>query len=68
LETLRGEIEARVGRAKSHPETARTELAAIWDDMATRAEFLMTEKDRHPRPAILPPRKASGLQREAGSP
>ena len=57
METLRAELEARVERAGLRPETAAVELAEIWDEMADRAEFLLTEKDRHPRPDHLPPRK-----------
>lgn len=57
MKALRAEIEDRVKRAKADPATARAELAAVWDGIADRAEFLLTEKDRHPRPKILPPRK-----------
>lgn len=57
MKALRAELEAAVKRAKADPATARAELAAIWDGIADRGEFLLTEKDRHPRPKILPPRQ-----------
>jgi hypothetical protein len=60
MKALRTELDERVKRAKANPETARAELAAIWDDIADRGEFLLTEKDRHPRPKVLPPRQRHG--------
>ncbi len=57
LQSLRGEVAARVGRAR--PETARSELAGLWDDLQDRAGPLL---DRHPRPELLP------LSRPARSP
>jgi len=63
LKALRAELETRVTQAKAHPETAPAELAAIWDDMTDRAEFLLAEKDRHPRPKILRERIAKQLNK-----
>ncbi len=60
MKELRGELESLVARSKAHPETALAELASLWDRMADRAEFLLAEKERHPRPKILPPRKDHG--------
>ncbi|MHB1560413.1 MAG: hypothetical protein ACYC61_23420 [Isosphaeraceae bacterium] len=62
LDDLRGlgdEIRGAVARAQARPETAVAELAAIWDDMSERGEFLLRDlrplkADRHPRPSILP--------------
>jgi hypothetical protein len=64
MDKLRLELDDRVARAKSHPETATTELAAIWNEMTDRAEFLFQDsrnptKDRHMRPKILPPRPST---------
>ena len=61
MEKLKLELDRRVARAQSHPETAMAELAAIWNEMADRAEFLFQDsrsptQDRHIRPKILPPR------------
>jgi hypothetical protein len=61
MKKLRLELDQFVARARAHPETAPTELAAIWDEMANRAEFLFQDsraptRDRHVRPKILPPR------------
>ena len=61
MDRLRVELDERVASVKSHPETATTELAAIWNEMADRAEFLFQDsraptQDRHVRPKILPPR------------
>ncbi len=50
LRSLRDEVAARVGRAR--PETARAELAGLWDETAVRAGPVL---DRHPRPKLLPP-------------
>ena len=65
MDRLRVELDERVARVKSHPETAPTELAAIWDEMADRAEFLFQDsraptQDRHTRPKILPPKARKG--------
>jgi hypothetical protein len=64
MNKLRHELDQFVARARAHPETAQTELAAIWDQMADRAEFLFQDgrspsRDRHVRPKILPPRPAN---------
>ena len=61
MEALRDELKQIVQRARNHPETARDELARIWNAMADRAGFVLQEgtsgrKRGHPRPAILPPR------------
>jgi hypothetical protein len=61
MDKLKLELNQRAARVQSHPETATTELAAIWNDLADRAEFLFQDSrdpthDRHPRPRILPPR------------
>jgi hypothetical protein len=61
MDKLRLELGERVAKAQSHPETAMTELADIWNEMADRAEFLFQDsrapsQDRHVRPKILPPR------------
>jgi hypothetical protein len=61
MDELRRELDTRVNSAQSHPESATTELAAIWNEMADRAEFLFQDSrapthDRHIRPRILPPK------------
>jgi hypothetical protein len=61
MDKLRIELDQFVARARAHPETATTELAAVWDEMADRAEFLFQDsraptQDRHVRPKILPAR------------
>ena len=71
MDQLRAELDQCVARAQAHPESARTELAAIWDHMADRAEFLFQDsrsptQDRHVRPKILPERPEKG-QGQAGS-
>ena len=63
MQSLRAELEQAVARARARPETARDELAGVWNAMSTRAEFLLQEgssgrRKAHPRPAILPPRPA----------
>jgi hypothetical protein len=63
MDQLRAELSQHVGRARDHPETALTELAQIWNQVADRGEFLLRDSrsrsgDRHPRPKILPPRPA----------
>jgi hypothetical protein len=61
MEALREELKQAVDRARNRPETARDELAGIWNAMADRAGFVLQEgtsgrKKGHSRPAILPPR------------
>ena len=61
MRQLRDELDQAVARARAHPETAVGELAAIWNTLSDRAEFLLKDSrsasgDRHPRPKILPPR------------
>jgi hypothetical protein len=55
MRNLRTELTARVARTR--PETARNELAALWDDLVDRAAPVIV--NRHPRPTLLPPRPAS---------
>jgi hypothetical protein len=59
--SLRQELEQTVARARAHPETARDELAGVWNLVADRAEFVFRDGRsasgmRHVRPRILPPR------------
>jgi hypothetical protein len=59
MQALRAELDRAVGRARARPEVAVAELAAIWDDMSERGEFLLKDTrsltgNRHPRPEILP--------------
>jgi hypothetical protein len=66
MDKLRVELDQCVSRAKAHPETAKTELATIWNNMADRAEFLFQDSrsptlDRHVRPRILPPRPVKAI-------
>jgi hypothetical protein len=61
MDKLRTELDRSVKRVLDHPESGRDELAAIWNAMADRAEFLFQDSrsptmDRHPRPKILPAR------------
>jgi hypothetical protein len=61
MQALRTELDQTVEQAHAHPETGLTELASVWNTLADRAGFLFTDSrapsgDRHPRPAILPPR------------
>jgi hypothetical protein len=63
MDKLRLELGQRVARVRSNPEAATGELAAIWNEMADRAEFLFQDsraptRDRHIRPGFLPPRPA----------
>jgi hypothetical protein len=53
MDALGADIDARVARARARPATARAELAGLWNDLQERAGFVI---DRHPRPALLPPR------------
>src|SRR6478672_3090920 len=50
MQALRAELAACVARAR--PETARSELARLWDSLAARAGPVVT---RLARPRILPP-------------
>jgi hypothetical protein len=59
MRDLRDELDHTVERARARPETAVDQLAAVWDDMSERGEFLLKDtralkEDRHPRPGILP--------------
>jgi hypothetical protein len=54
MRDLRAELTARVARTR--PETALKELAALWDDLVDRAAPVIV--NRHPRPTLLPPRPA----------
>ena len=49
MRDLRAELTARVARAR--PETARAELADLWDSLARRAGPNLVK--RHPRPKLL---------------
>jgi hypothetical protein len=59
MHALRAEVRARVARAR--PETARAELAGLWDGIADRAEPVVGT--RHPRPKLLPPRQVKERSR-----
>jgi hypothetical protein len=59
MRALRDEVRARVARAR--PETARDELAGLWDGIASRAAPVLGT--RHPRPTLLPPRPVKGPAR-----
>ncbi len=61
---LGASVTARVDRAKEHPETARAELAALWDEISDRAGVIVDV--RHPRPKVLPA-KAKKVERGATS-
>ena len=57
FELARGEL---VARAQAHPETGTRQLAAIWNLITERAEFLFKDSRsadgaRHARPKLLPP-------------
>lgn len=54
MKRLRDEVAARVARAR--PETARDELAGLWNDLANQAGPILDA--RHSRPKLLPPRPA----------
>jgi len=61
MQALRTELDQTVARARAHPESARAELAGVWDKISNRAEFLLEDGRavdgiRHQRPRILPPR------------
>jgi hypothetical protein len=53
MRDLRADLAARVARARARPETARSELAGLWDDLAARAGPNLV--NRHPRPGLLSP-------------
>ncbi|MFI5456906.1 MAG: hypothetical protein ACHRXM_15785 [Isosphaerales bacterium] len=72
MERLRTELDQFVARARAHPDTGPGELAAIWNEMAERAEFLFRDNRsadgvRHPRPRILPPRPEKPRVRPAAT-
>lgn len=68
MDALRVELDRHVRRACTEPATAVDELAAIWNEVADRGEFLFRDSrslsgERHPRPKILParpPRESRG--------
>jgi hypothetical protein len=71
MKSLRDELRQSVKRALTHPETARDELAAIWNTISDRAEFVLQEgssgrRKGHPRPATLPPRPSKDTPAKAG--
>jgi hypothetical protein len=51
MQLLRADLIARVSRAQARPETARAELADLWDSLARRAGPNLVQ--RHPRPKLL---------------
>lgn len=58
MRELRGELQRAAARAREDRDTAVAELAAVWDDMSERGEFLLRDTrkldtDRHPRPEVL---------------
>jgi hypothetical protein len=60
MQSLRGELEQVVARARARPDSARAELAGVWDKIEDRAGFVLRDArsasgQRHPRPGILPP-------------
>jgi hypothetical protein len=60
MRSLRGELEQVVARARARPDSAREELAGVWDRIEDRAGFVLRDArsasgERHPRPGILPP-------------
>jgi hypothetical protein len=61
LQELHSRLEAAAARSTADPTRAIAELAAIWNNIADRGEFLLKDSksaggERHPRPKILPPR------------
>ena len=71
MDRLRTELMQHAERAQADPAAARDELAAIWNELADRAEFLFQDSrsprgERHPRPKILPPRPPPGPRKPAG--
>jgi len=72
MERLRAELDQFVARVQADPDTGLSELAAIWDEMAERAEFLFRDDrspdgHRHPRPKILPPKPEKPRARPAAA-
>jgi hypothetical protein len=68
MQSLRAELEQAAKRARAHPDSAVDELALVWDSVADRAEFVLWDSrtgtgERHPRPRILPPRRARANMR-----
>jgi hypothetical protein len=60
MEELQTELDQAVARARARPSTALDELAGIWNKMDDRGGFLLRaerypDRQRHARPAILPP-------------
>jgi hypothetical protein len=53
MQSLRADLAARVARARTRPETARDELAGLWNQLADQAGPILVP--RHPRPKLLPP-------------
>jgi hypothetical protein len=71
MQSLRTELEQTVARARAHPETARDEMAGVWNMMDDRAAFVFRDGrsasgERHPRPKILLPRPEQGRTRRPG--
>src|SRR4051794_6670946 len=61
MQSLRGELEQVVARARAKPDSARDELAGVWNKIDDRAGFILRDArsasgERHPRPKLLPPR------------
>lgn len=54
MRALGDRVSVRV--ARSRPETARAELASLWDEVESQAGPIILS--RHPRPALLAPRRA----------
>jgi len=72
MDRLHAEIDQFVARARAHPETGPLELAAIWNEMTERAEFLFRDNrsadgNRHLRPKLLPPRPEKPRARPAAA-
>jgi hypothetical protein len=71
--SLRQELEQTVARARAQPETARDELAGVWNLVADRAEFVLRDGRsasgmRHIRPRILPPRPGNSEHSRRSAP
>ncbi|WP_406698503.1 hypothetical protein V5E97_06435 [Singulisphaera sp. Ch08] len=62
MKGLRDDVGARVARARAHPETARDELAGLWNELANQAGPIL--EARHSRPKWLPPRPPVDLRRQ----
>lgn len=52
MTALGSHVAERVERSKKNPETARRELAGLWDEMSASAGLVV--ENRHPRPVVLP--------------